>query len=66
MNSNTPGHILAATIGHGSQPENASMPFASSATVMSGGGVFHQRDVLRLQAGFLEGSKDIEMVDGTE
>jgi hypothetical protein len=40
MTSTAPGTSLSATIGHGSQPENASMPFERSATVMSGGGVF--------------------------
>src|SRR3989454_8143605 len=40
MISTAPGTSLRATIGHGSQHEKASMPLESSATVMSGGGVF--------------------------
>ena len=39
MTSTAPGTSFSATIGQGSQPEKASMPFDSSATVMSGGGV---------------------------
>ena len=39
MISTAPGTSFCATIGHGSQHENASIPFDSSATVMSGGGV---------------------------
>src|SRR4029450_9618575 len=39
ITSTAPGTSFTATIGHGSQHEKASMPLASSATVISGGGV---------------------------
>ena len=39
ITSTAPGTSFKATIGQGSQHENASMPLASSATVISGGGV---------------------------